>query len=469
MTAQPEQPELVEQLSAFLDGELDPEARRQVEELLASDPTARAELKRLEQAWDFLDSLPRSEVTPSFTQTTVAMIALAESDTAEDKPAGPVNRNTTIWIAIAAGLLVAASAGFFVVRATAPNQNDQLLTDLPILENLEAYRQAGNVKFLEQLQAKGLFKSVPVPTAALPSYLLTPTAERRSYVEHLSASDKEHLVHRQERFQQLEAAEQKDLRELNDALATAAKPEDTWQTMQRYHEWLTQLPPAQRAELLALDDGKRIERIGQFQAEEARRTARKLSSQDMQVVINWIDKRFMDNVMPERRAVLMKLPEEERHRAILQMLAQRPQQSLEPGRWLPPARDTDLSELREKLSDQARQQMATAGTQQQRMQLFVEWTQQAMNEYIGRAKIGVMGPGVSEAQLKQFVETLPPKERAEIMQLPPNEMQRRVRWLYNLRNRPDAPGFTPNPNANPGQRPFRPNIGQGQNRKPDNL
>src|SRR5438309_610967 len=84
---QSDPPELVDQLSAFLDGELDADTRRNVEELLATNVEARTELKRLEQAWDFLDELPRSEVAPSFTQTTVAMIALRESDEAEREEA----------------------------------------------------------------------------------------------------------------------------------------------------------------------------------------------------------------------------------------------------------------------------------------------------------------------------------------------------------------------------------------------
>ncbi|MEX0585756.1 MAG: hypothetical protein WD176_03880, partial [Pirellulales bacterium] len=49
-------------LVAYLDGELDAETSRELENLLATDPNARDEMQRMEQAWDLLDELPRAEV-----------------------------------------------------------------------------------------------------------------------------------------------------------------------------------------------------------------------------------------------------------------------------------------------------------------------------------------------------------------------------------------------------------------------
>ena len=112
----PDQAELVDQLSAFLDGELDPAARRDVEELLTTSEEARAELKRLEQAWDFLDELPRSEVSPSFTQTTVAMIALRASEDTEEKRSSPATKWSSGWLVVTGALLMAALAGFLIAN-----------------------------------------------------------------------------------------------------------------------------------------------------------------------------------------------------------------------------------------------------------------------------------------------------------------------------------------------------------------
>src|SRR5689334_12512908 len=69
-----------EQLVAYLDGELEPEAARQVEELLADDETARSRLNQLAASWDLLDQLPRATVDDMFTRTTVQMVAVAAED-----------------------------------------------------------------------------------------------------------------------------------------------------------------------------------------------------------------------------------------------------------------------------------------------------------------------------------------------------------------------------------------------------
>ena len=66
-----------EKLVAYLDGELDAESSQQVERRLAEDPGYRHELKQMQRAWDLLDELPRAEVSETFTQTTVEMVALS--------------------------------------------------------------------------------------------------------------------------------------------------------------------------------------------------------------------------------------------------------------------------------------------------------------------------------------------------------------------------------------------------------
>ena len=50
---------LDEELVSYLDGELSPDAAKQVERRLAEDPSYRARLTQLQRAWDLLDSLQR--------------------------------------------------------------------------------------------------------------------------------------------------------------------------------------------------------------------------------------------------------------------------------------------------------------------------------------------------------------------------------------------------------------------------
>src|SRR4051794_10557073 len=75
-------PEVQEELTAYLDGELDAAEVRRVEERLARDSDYQAELHRLQRAWDLLDRLPRSSVGELFTKTTIEMVAVAASEEA---------------------------------------------------------------------------------------------------------------------------------------------------------------------------------------------------------------------------------------------------------------------------------------------------------------------------------------------------------------------------------------------------
>ena len=59
------------ELVAYLDGELDPAAARQVEARLAKDPAARTRAAELKRSFDMLDYLPRTEPSPTFTTRTL--------------------------------------------------------------------------------------------------------------------------------------------------------------------------------------------------------------------------------------------------------------------------------------------------------------------------------------------------------------------------------------------------------------
>ena len=62
----------------------------------------------------------------------------------------------TWWIA-AEVIVVAALLGFLIVRLVVTAPNRQLVKDLDLLENLDAYRHAEDVEFLRSLEREGLF------------------------------------------------------------------------------------------------------------------------------------------------------------------------------------------------------------------------------------------------------------------------------------------------------------------------
>jgi len=146
-----------EQLVAYLDGELDEQSSRRVEELLASDPAVRQKLEQLEQAWDMLGELGLSPVERDFTKTTLAMVAVAAEEDVERQRAEMPRHRRRRWIVAGSGLLASGLIGFLAVVFFWPNPNHRMLRELPMLENLDQYRQIDDVEFLRTLHREGLF------------------------------------------------------------------------------------------------------------------------------------------------------------------------------------------------------------------------------------------------------------------------------------------------------------------------
>jgi anti-sigma factor RsiW len=148
---------LQEQLVAYLDHELDDPSCRRIEQLLASDPKVREMLRQLERTWGSLDLLRRAEVDESFTHATLEMVAVAASEELVQQHREVRRRRGWRWLVGSAGLLTAGIAGFFASPWLWPNPDEQLLRDLPVIENLDQYRQIDDIEFLRLLYHEGLF------------------------------------------------------------------------------------------------------------------------------------------------------------------------------------------------------------------------------------------------------------------------------------------------------------------------
>ncbi len=153
----PETPAVDEQLIAYLDGELDDEATRQVEQQLSSDPDTRRSLGRLERTWNLLDGLDRSDVDEVFTQSTLEMVATVAADEVQEKRDQAPRKQRRRRLIGSAVLLTALAAGFLTVRLVWSNPNEELLRNLPVLEDLDEYREIQDVEFLRALHEAGLF------------------------------------------------------------------------------------------------------------------------------------------------------------------------------------------------------------------------------------------------------------------------------------------------------------------------
>ncbi len=157
-----------EQLVAYLDGELDQQATREVEARLAGDPAAQKTLRRLERTWEMLDTLGRAETGDAFTRSTMEMVAVAaEKDVRQQEEELPRKRRQQ-WFLGACVLLGAAMLGYLATVLLWPNPNRELLRDLPVLEHLDQYQEIGQFQFLQSLHEEGLFADDQTETSNAP-------------------------------------------------------------------------------------------------------------------------------------------------------------------------------------------------------------------------------------------------------------------------------------------------------------
>lgn len=142
-----------EDLSAYLDGELDKKTARALEAKLSIDPVARGEAETLRRAWDMLDYLPRPEPSPNFTHRTMERLS-AQLPKSELVPRAPA-RTWIPGLAWAAAVLLAATAGFAGMNSLTQRQHDdadqQLVRDLRIIENVKPFEHVDDIDFLHKL------------------------------------------------------------------------------------------------------------------------------------------------------------------------------------------------------------------------------------------------------------------------------------------------------------------------------
>ena len=223
---------LEEQLVAYLDGELDTEGSRRIEELLVADPEVRRRLQAMERTWELLDELDEAPPGDQFTHTTLEMVAVAARKEVEQTLAGaPRRRRRQRWL-IGGGLLAAALAGFscryllgHAVRsptAAGPARaggSGRLPAD-------RQFRVSSSCSIKEKLFSG---ESDATPRGA-PSKAEVPVGERRQLIERMSPSEKEDLRLLQDRFAALNPDRQQQLRRLHEELQhapnAAAPPPD---------------------------------------------------------------------------------------------------------------------------------------------------------------------------------------------------------------------------------------------------
>jgi hypothetical protein len=484
---------LEDELVAYLDGELDDESGRRIEQLLATDPKVRAALQGLERTWELLDGLDRAHPEESLTRTTLEMVALAAEEDVQQQQAEIPRRRRRRWLLGSGALAAVALAGFLAVALLRPNPNEQLLRDLPVLENLDQYRQVDDIEFLRLLDQEGLFAK-ETGHGAYSSRGEESLAERRARLETMPQAKKEDLVRLQERFARLDPAEQKRLRELNEQLERDPNAERLKKTMYRYYEWLKTLPLSQRIELSGLPPAERVERIKKLLQEQARKgpkpapakdparveaakrllreqakkLGKRLDPKDVEGLLAWCEQmadrygsRFLESLPePRRREMQQELSgvkNSERRRELFGYLWMQ-WQSANPGK-LPPMNDRDLADLLNRLTKATRDRLQSKPAAEQ-WRTVAEWIGLFQENKPPVRRPDELIPEESEEDLALFFQhVLSEEEQDRLLSLPGEQMLREL-WREYVRSKTspaparasDQPGGAKRPAAgNPGR------------------
>jgi hypothetical protein len=144
-----------EDLTAYLDGELDEEKVRRLEAKLSLDPEARAEADAMKKTWGLLDYLPRAEPSENFTHRTLERLAVRTVTLPRSRM-----KAWLIGIGWAAAVLLAAGGGWASANYLLwpkPDVEETMVRHLRVVENLHRYDNVEDLDDLKSLDHPDLF------------------------------------------------------------------------------------------------------------------------------------------------------------------------------------------------------------------------------------------------------------------------------------------------------------------------
>lgn len=430
----------LEEIVAYLDGELSAEDCARVERRLASDEDYRQQLQGIERAWTALDELPMATVDDRFSRTTLTMVVEDATQELEARTrAMPITRRRR-WLAMTFGAAAAAGLGFAVFRMAWPNPNETLLADLPVIDNVDIYSQFQDIDFLRRLHAAlgddlaELSGDGRELEARRDHLAVIATADGgKEWLASMSDEERANLRAKLNRYRDLNATEQARLRTLHDAVAASDDAELLQRTMLAYQQWLSGLPPVRQFELRNIADAD--ERVAQVE---------RLASEMRDDVLLTLDDEQLERFFDEIRGPMNDLREDvlrgekrddrggdkARFGVLLGQRFQRWRRELfeqfdDLGRPRPFGQAV-LHALPAESRDRFAQLEPDA-----KVERFLTWMRQHT----------VCQGEVTREELEQFfAEELDAEMQEQLLSLPPGEMEKRLRQMYRCPNKFMAQG-----------------------------
>lgn len=422
----------LEEIVAYLDGELTPQESAQVERRLASDDDYRRQLQGIERAWAALDQLPLATVDDHFAKTTMELVVdAARVDVRERTQALPVQRRNdrlkTALLATAVALL-----GLLAVRVRQENPNRALVADLPVIQYIDIYSQFREADFLRALHRElgdEPWAGVSAEQSAeqLQEFRqVSENASRTDWLEALSEDQRQSLRAKFNRFRALSESQQDRLRALDAEIQAAPDADQLAQTMLDYQLWLNGLPPSEQFELREMSADERVKRVTQMVARQRERDFLDLSPDELREIVRAVQPQ-LEAIRADARAAMSPDERDEFDSAFGRGRIWRLNNRVPPER-----RQEILHAVEAALPAAKRSQFAALPPLEQWQRLF-GWIRQAWREGgpERRDEERRRRDEVSQQELEAFfVEEVDAATKERLLAMPRDRMQRQLREMY---------------------------------------
>ncbi|RMG33988.1 MAG: hypothetical protein D6725_14985 [Planctomycetota bacterium] len=442
-------PEQLENIAAYLDGELPEEQAAEIERTLATSPEARQELQEMVAAWEMLDVLPRIRATEAFTKQTLASIRVEAAAGGRPKRRWVEHAIPVAMWGVLLGVVAAVS--FAVAAHWGRQEYEPVLEKLALLENEPLYREVGSLKFLQKLHESGLFAEDVSPQDGA-AFDLTWFPQQRSpdirggasdadatwivaqydraeaikRVERMPQAERERILAAFQRLQQMSSDQLAALEQLHRAVA--ADP-DLQVTLRRYVQWLRSLDVLERDRIRSAgSDDERLALVRDARQSE-RLLALRLQPEELERIISLVEQRLP---IPEevRRRFNGGQSQAARQLRFLEMIARAIDLRGTPG--------AETWEELEKhlMSERARSVLAAEPNIERRWWGLLHAALMTVVEQLVRKH----PPPVADTEkLDELLDQLPDDERNRILRLSPEDARRELWRRYVMRELQQRP------------------------------
>ena len=199
-----------ELLVAYLDGELDSRQRDEIEQRLMDDQRLRGRLQSLQASWEMLDDLPGTTTNDKLVESTLELVV---ADIVSKSSIQEAHVEKSRWpLIMLSSLLLAAIAGFGIVRWSQSQTQRRELEDLALAENLDAYLYGQDLELMRDLWSDSQWSNMVKVARDLgglsdqskPLIADKPVDERAEAIEALSLEQRASLETKWDRFQRMD-------------------------------------------------------------------------------------------------------------------------------------------------------------------------------------------------------------------------------------------------------------------------